>query len=188
MTRLLVPRELLEEAEEAARSASATLVMGDPLDRATTLGPIVSSAQFDQVRSFIDRGVEEGARLVGDDLALPTTGYFVPPTVFTDVTEEMTIAQEEIFGPVLCLMPYDDVEQAIRIANGTKYGLSGSVWAATDEEAIAVARRLETGQVRINGHSPSYSAPFGGVKQSGIGRELGVTGLDEYLEWKVLFV
>jgi acyl-CoA reductase-like NAD-dependent aldehyde dehydrogenase len=151
------------------------------------LGPLVSDAQRERVRGYIRRGVEEGARVVVGGEEAPEgqdSGYFVQPTVFSDVTPDMTIAQEEIFGPVLAIMPYDSEEDAVRIANDTVYGLAGGVWSGSAERAQAVARRLRTGQIEINGAAFNPLAPFGGYKQSGHGRELGTFGLEEFLETK----
>ncbi|MER6124995.1 aldehyde dehydrogenase family protein, partial [Streptomyces sp. NPDC001795] len=178
-TRMLVHRDHYDEAVELAAAAAAKY--GD------RIGPLVSAKQQARVRSYIDKGVAEGARLVAGGPESPyERGYFVQPTVFADVTPQMTIAQEEIFGPVLSILPYEDEEDALRIANGTVYGLAGAVWAGDDTEAVAFARRLETGQVDINGGRFNPLAPFGGYKQSGVGRELGAHGLAEYLQTKSL--
>jgi acyl-CoA reductase-like NAD-dependent aldehyde dehydrogenase len=189
LTRMLVPRSKLAEAEELARTAAETFTPGDPFDPATRLGPLVSAIQRERVRSYIDKGVGEGAVLVTGGAEAPEgleAGFFVRPTVFSGVTRDMTIAREEIFGPVLVLMPYDSEEEAIEIANDTEYGLAGGVWAADPERAKAVARRLRTGQVEINGGNFNPMAPFGGYKQSGNGREFGDYGLDEFLETKAM--
>ncbi len=189
LTRMLVPRAKLAEAEELARAAAEAFTTGDPFDPATRLGPLVSEAQRDRVRNYIDKGLGEGATLVTGGAEPPEgldRGYFVRPTVFSSVTGEMTIAREEIFGPVLVLMPYDSEEEAIALANDTDYGLAGGVWSADPEHAKAVARRLRTGQVEVNGGGFNPMAPFGGYKQSGNGRELGTFGLEEYLEVKAL--
>ena len=149
----------------------------------------MSEAQRERVRGYIRQGVEEGARLVAGGEEPPEgvdSGYFVRPTVFSDVTPEMTIAQEEIFGPVLAIMPYDDEEDAVRIANDTVYGLAGGVWSADEDRAKRIARRIRTGQVEINGGAFNPLAPFGGYKQSGHGRELGRFGLEEFLETKAI--
>ncbi|CAK7282134.1 aldehyde dehydrogenase family protein [Streptomyces misionensis] len=176
-TRMLVHRDRYAQAVELAGAAAAKY--GD------RIGPVVSARQRDRVRGYIEKGVAEGARLiVGGPESPREKGYFVSPTVFADVTPEMTIAQEEIFGPVLCVLPYADEEEALRIANGTVYGLAGAVWAGDEAEAVAFARRMETGQVDINGGRFNPLAPFGGYKQSGVGRELGSHGLDEYLQTK----
>jgi aldehyde dehydrogenase (NAD+) len=189
LTRMLVPRELLGEAEAIAAAVAEKTRVGDPFDPETKLGPVVSEAQRERVRGYIRKGVEEGAKLVAGGEEPPEgaeRGYFVRPTVFSDVTPEMTIAQEEIFGPVLAIMPYEDEEDAIRIANDTIYGLAGGVWSGDPERARRVARRLRTGQVEINGGTFNPLAPFGGFKQSGHGRELGPYGLLEFLEVKAL--
>ncbi len=188
-TRMLVPRSKHDEAVRLAKAAAETFTLGNPLDPATRLGPLVSSRQQERVRSYIRKGVEEGATLVtgGPDQpeGLPK-GYFVKPTVFANVRTTMTIAQEEIFGPVLCILPYDDEEDAIHLANDTVYGLAGGVWSADVERAKRVARRMRTGQVDINGGNFNPMAPFGGYKQSGHGRELGRFGFEEFLEVKSL--
>ncbi|MER6331768.1 aldehyde dehydrogenase family protein [Streptomyces sp. NPDC001034] len=176
-TRMLVHRDRYEEAVSLA--AAAAEKYGD------RIGPLVNAKQQERVRGYIEKGVAEGARLVAGGPGAPREkGYFVSPTVFADVTPEMTIAQEEIFGPVLSLLPYDDEDDALRIANGTVYGLAGAVWAGDEDEAVAFARRMDTGQVDINGGRFNPLAPFGGYKQSGVGRELGSHGLDEYLQTK----
>ncbi|MEU9037113.1 aldehyde dehydrogenase family protein [Streptomyces sp. NPDC048352] len=187
LTRMLVHRDQHEEAVALAAAAVATYPSGDPRDRGTRLGPVVNATQRDRVRSYIGKGVAEGARLVAGGPDAPhERGYFVAPTVFADVTPDMTIAQEEIFGPVLAILPYEDQDDALRIANGTVYGLGGAVWAADEETAVAFARRMDTGQVDINGGRFNVLAPFGGYKQSGVGRELGAHGLGEYLQTKSL--
>lgn len=178
-TRMLVHREQYDEAVELAAAAAAKY--GD------RIGPVVNARQRDRVRGYIEKGVAEGARLVAGGPGAPREkGYWVSPTVFADVTPEMTIAQEEIFGPVLSVLRYDDEEDALRIANGTVYGLAGAVWAGDEAEAVAFARRMDTGQVDINGGRFNPLAPFGGYKQSGVGRELGAHGLTEYLQTKSL--
>ncbi|MFG3124614.1 aldehyde dehydrogenase family protein [Streptomyces sp. NPDC048201] len=178
-TRMLVHRDRYEEAVGLAAAAAAKY--GD------RIGPVVNAKQHARVRGYIERGVAEGARLVaGGTETLQDKGYFVSPTVFADVSSEMTIAQEEIFGPVLCVLAYEDEEDALRIADGTVYGLAGAVWAGDAEEAAAFARRMHTGQVDINGGRFNPLAPFGGYKQSGVGRELGTHGLAEYLQTKSL--
>ncbi|MEV0198049.1 aldehyde dehydrogenase family protein [Nonomuraea sp. NPDC050691] len=186
-TRMIVHRDQYDEAVGLAVEAARTYTVGDPFDDATRLGPLVSAAQRDRVIRYINRGQEEGARLVtgGTDRPLPR-GYYVEPTVFAGVEPGMAIEQEEIFGPVLSVIPYTTEDQAVRIADGTPYGLSGAVWAGTEERAVAVARRLRTGQVTINGGRFNPGAPFGGYKQSGLGRELGEAGLEEYFELKSL--
>ncbi|HXW80015.1 MAG TPA: aldehyde dehydrogenase family protein, partial [Acidimicrobiales bacterium] len=186
-TRLLVQEDLLYEAAEIAADAANGYILGDPKDPSTTLGPVVNASQYDRVLGFIRSGIDEGATLVCGGQSRPEgldRGYFVRATVFVDVSPGMTIAQQEIFGPVLSILGYRDEDDAVQIANGTQYGLSGAVWAATDEEAVRVARRLRTGQVQINSGVFNGSAPFGGFKKSGIGREGGVFGLLEYSEVK----
>ena len=189
LTRLIVPREKLVEVEELAKAAAESQKLGDPALDETGLGPIVSEVQYQRVTGYIKRGLEEGARLVTGGLQRPAgldEGFFVAPTVFSSVTPESTIAQEEIFGPVLVVIPYDTEEEAVAIANGTQYGLSGGVWSGDPARAERVAKRLRTGQVKINGGAFNPIAPFGGYKHSGIGRELGPLGLEEYLETKAL--
>jgi aldehyde dehydrogenase (NAD+) len=186
-TRMLVPREKLAEAEVIAAAAAEKQKPGDPFDPSTRLGPLVSEAQRERVRGYIEKGSEEGAKLVTGGAEPPEgldRGYFVRPTVFSEVNREMTIAQEEIFGPVLSIIPYDTEEEAAEIANSTIYGLDGGVWSADPERAKAMARRMRTGQVQINGATFNPVAPFGGYKQSGHGRELGRFGIEEFLEVK----
>ncbi|MFE6758444.1 aldehyde dehydrogenase family protein [Streptomyces sp. NPDC057684] len=178
-TRMLVHTSQYDEA--VALAAEAAAKYGD------RIGPLVNAKQHTRVRGYIEKGVAEGARLVAGGPEAPCEqGYFVSPTVFADVTPEMTIAQEEIFGPVVSIIRYEDEDEALRIANGTVYGLAGAVWAADDAEAVAFARRMDTGQVDINGGRFNPLAPFGGYKQSGVGRELGAHGLSEYLQTKSL--
>jgi aldehyde dehydrogenase (NAD+) len=182
-TRMLVHRDRYDEAVELAVAAAAKYVPGE------RLGPLVSAAQRDRVRGYIERGLAEGARLATGGPQPPEgleRGYWVRPTVLADVTPGMVVAQEEIFGPVLTMLRYEDEEDALRIANGTVYGLAGAVWAADEAEAVAFARRMETGQVDINGGRFNPLAPFGGYRQSGVGRELGAHGLAEYLQTKSL--
>jgi acyl-CoA reductase-like NAD-dependent aldehyde dehydrogenase len=189
LTRMLVPRERLAEVEELASAAAAGFTPGDPLDPGTRLGPLVSANQRERVRGFIAKGEAEGAKLLTGGAEPPEgldRGYFVRPTVFSEVTPEMTIAREEIFGPVLVIMPFDDEDDAVRIANATEYGLAGGVWAGDEERAIAVAKRLRTGQIEINGGAFNPAAPFGGYGQSGHGRENGRFGLEEMLQIKSL--
>ncbi|MFG3323008.1 aldehyde dehydrogenase family protein [Streptomyces sp. NPDC048171] len=178
-TRMLVHRDQYDEAVELAAQAAAKY--GD------RIGPVVNAKQQERVRGYIEKGVAEGARIVaGGPETSHEQGYYVSPTVLADVTEDMTVAQEEIFGPVLSVLRYEDEEDALRIANGTVYGLAGAVWAGDEAEAVAFARRMETGQVDINGGRFNPLAPFGGYKQSGVGRELGAHGLTEYLQTKSL--
>jgi aldehyde dehydrogenase (NAD+) len=180
-TRMLVPADRYEEAVELAAAAAAKY--GD------RIGPLVNAKQQARVRGYIEKGVAEGARLVAGGAEAPEgkdKGFHVSPTVFADVTPGMTIAQEEIFGPVLSVLKYEDEDEAVRIANGTVYGLAGAVWAGDEAEAVAFARRLDTGQVDINGGRFNPLAPFGGYKHSGVGRELGAHGLTEFLQTKSL--
>ncbi|MEV0093073.1 aldehyde dehydrogenase family protein [Streptomyces sp. NPDC050738] len=180
-TRMLVHADQYEEAVELAKTAVAKYTPGE------RVGPLVNAKQQARVRGYIEKGIEEGARLVAGGPEAPLAiGYYVSPTVFADVTPEMTIAQEEIFGPVVSILKYEDEDDALRIANGTVYGLAGAVWAAEPAEAVAFARRMDTGQVDINGGRFNPLAPFGGYKQSGVGRELGSHGLAEYLQTKSL--
>jgi acyl-CoA reductase-like NAD-dependent aldehyde dehydrogenase len=189
LTRMLVPRASLEAAGQIAAAAVAQTPVGDPMDPQTALGPLVSETQRERVRSYIEKGVAEGATLVAGGAEPPEgleTGYYVRPTVFSGVTPDMTIAREEIFGPVLAIMPYDDEEDAIAKANDSDYGLAGGVWSGDEERAKRVARRIRTGQVEINGAAFNPLAPFGGYKQSGHGRELGPHGILEFLTMKSL--
>ncbi|MFI5036762.1 MAG: aldehyde dehydrogenase family protein [Acidimicrobiales bacterium] len=187
LTRMVVPRSRLAEVEDLAVATAASLAPDDPITGASFLGPLVSETQRQRVRSYITRGIEEGARIICGGVTPPEgleRGFYVQPTIFSDVRRDMTIAQEEIFGPVLSIIPYDSEEEAVAIANDSTYGLAGGVWAATDEKAFEVARKIRTGQVEINGGAWNNVAPFGGYKQSGIGRELGEFGFEEYLEVK----
>ncbi len=187
LTRMLVPRAKLAEVEQLAADAAAGFAPGDPFEEGKLLGPLVSSVQRDRVRGYINKGIEEGAKLVTGGADAPEgldKGFYVQPTVFSEVTPDMTIAKEEIFGPVLSIIPYDTEEEAIEIANGTPYGLAGAVWSGDSARAESVARQMRTGQVDINGGQFNPSAPFGGYKQSGIGRERGKYGLEEYVETK----
>ena len=189
LTRMLVPRARLAEAEQIAAAVAEHFKPGDPFVKGTTLGPLVSETQRQRVRGYIEKGSAEGAKLVTGGAEAPEdlpSGYFVRPTVFSEVTPEMTIAQEEIFGPVLAIMPYEDEDDAVRIANDSVYGLAGGVWSGDEERAKRVARRIRTGQVEINGGAFNPLAPFGGYKQSGHGRELGHFGLEEFLQVKSL--
>jgi len=185
-TRMLVPRARQQEAMDLAAAAVNGLKIGDPMDEGTRQGPLISAAQRERVEGYIAKGRSEGAKLIagGGRPAAFSKGYFVEPAVFADVKSRMTIAQEEIFGPVLSILPYDSEAQAVEIANDTIYGLAGGVWSADPERAMNVARKMRTGQVDINGGRYNPLAPFGGYKQSGIGRELGVFGLEEYLQVK----
>ena len=187
LTRLLVPEARYHEAAALAVEFAASYLPGDPFSEKTRLGPLVSAAQRERVHHFMRQGVLDGAELLtgGADSPLGADcGYFVQPTVFGQVTAEMTIAREEIFGPVLSIITYKDLDQAIRIANGTDYGLAAAVWSSDQAKALHVAGRLRAGQVDINGAPFNHLAPFGGFKQSGRGRELGKYGMEEFLELK----
>jgi acyl-CoA reductase-like NAD-dependent aldehyde dehydrogenase len=189
LTRLLVPQADQERAVAVAVDTALKLGLGDPLDESTRLGPLASQAQLERVRGYIRQGIAEGARLVTGGAESPQgldRGYFVAATVFADVRPEMTIAQEEIFGPVLSVIPYRDETEALEIANGTRYGLAGAVWSGDQDRAVAFARRLQAGTIEVNGGAFNLSAPFGGVKQSGHGREFGRYGLAEFLVAKSL--
>ncbi|MFF0868234.1 aldehyde dehydrogenase family protein [Nonomuraea sp. NPDC003560] len=184
-TRMIVHRDQYDDAVRLAVEATRKYTVGDPFDEGTRVGPLVSAAQRDRVVRYINRGQEEGARLVAGGTERPRErGFYVEPTVFAAVEPGMTIEQEEIFGPVLALIPYTSEGQAVEIANDTRYGLAGAVWSGSQERAVAVARRLRTGQVVVNGGQFNPLAPFGGYKQSGVGREMGEFGLEEYLEIK----
>jgi aldehyde dehydrogenase (NAD+) len=188
-TRLLVPRARLDAARTIAKAAAESFTVGSAFADGVKLGPLVSALQRDRVLGYIRRGIEEGSELVTGGADAPAgagNGYFVKPTVFVVADSKATLAQEEVFGPVLAIIPYDTEEDAIRIANDSIYGLSGAVWAGSDERAMKVARRLRTGQVDLNGGRWNPLAPFGGYKQSGRGRENGVYGLEEFLEYKAM--
>lgn len=189
-TRLLIPAARYDEAARIAVDAAQAYRPGDPMAAETTLGPLASKMQQDRVRDYIAKGIAEGCEVLTGGTDLPAgvnpAGYYVAPTVFGRVSPESTIAQEEIFGPVLSIITYADEDDAIRIANGTVYGLAGGVWSASDDHAERVARRLRTGQVAINGGPFNLYAPFGGYKQSGNGRELGRYGLEDFLEYKAM--
>jgi aldehyde dehydrogenase (NAD+) len=189
-TRMLVPQSLMNAATVAARHAAEATRVGDPFAEGTVIGPLASKAQFEKVQRLINTGIDEGATLVSGGPGRPdafTKGYFVKPTVFSDVRNDMTIAREEIFGPVLCIVPYKNEEDAIRIANDTPYGLSGYVTSRDPERARRVARRIRAGNVHINGARVDFAGCFGGYKQSGNGREWSVAGLEEFLELKAFF-
>jgi len=190
LTRMLVPDSLYQEAARIAAEVAKSFTVGDPLAETTRLGPLSSQAQLERVRGFIRKGLQEGAELLagGADApeGVPPGGYYVKPTVFGKVKNDMTIAREEIFGPVLSIIAYRDEEDAVRIANDTVYGLAGAVWSRDEARAQRVARRIRAGQVDVNGGAFNMNAPFGGFKQSGHGREAGVYGLEEFLEYKSL--
>ncbi|MCA2292785.1 aldehyde dehydrogenase family protein [Mycobacterium avium] len=188
-TRMVVPRERLAEVEDLVRARLATYTLGDPLDPATTMGPLATSAQRQKVWDYVNLGISEGASLIYGGAQPPTDvppGYFVTPTAFSDVRRDMRIAREEIFGPVLSILPYDTEDDAVDIANDSQYGLAGAVWSADRKRALSVAKRLRTGAVDINGSFFNMLAPFGGYKQSGNGRELGHHGLAEFYELKAV--
>ena len=184
-SRMLIPKSRKDEALAAARAAAEQVTVGD-LNDSSAIGPVASKAQFDKIQGLLQKGIDEGATVVAGGPGRPEgldTGYYVKPTVFADVTNDMTIAREEIFGPVLCMIEYDDVDHAVEIANDTEYGLAGYVAAADLEAARAVARRIRAGQIAIN-HAFDLNTPFGGYKRSGNGREWSEYGFDEYLEIK----
>ena len=188
-SRLLVPADRLKEAETIARRVAESIKVGDPLDSSTQMGPLANGAHFAKVQGMIETGIGEGAKLVCGGPGRPEglkQGYYTQPTIFSEVNNQMTIAREEIFGPVLCILPYNDEEEAIQIANDTPYGLSGYVTAGDIARARQVARRLRTGNVHVNGAGPDPAAPFGGYKQSGVGREWGRHGFEEFLEVKAV--
>jgi len=190
LTRMLVPDSLYQEAARIAAEVAKGFTVGDPLAETTRLGPLSSQAQLERVRGYIRKGLQEGAELLAGGAeppeGVPPGGYYVKPTVFGRVRNDMSIAREEIFGPVLSIIPYQDEEDAVRIANDTVYGLAGAVWSRDDARAQRVARRIRAGQVDVNGGAFNMNAPFGGFKQSGHGREAGVYGLEEFLEYKSL--
>jgi aldehyde dehydrogenase (NAD+) len=189
-TRILVHRDGSDELCRHLILAAEALVVGDPTDPQTDIGPLVSRTQFERVQRYIESGLAEGARLLTGGPGRPdghSRGYYVKPTIFAEVQPEMTIAREEIFGPVLSVLTCGDVDEAIRLANDTPYGLGGYVFAASDNEALGVARRIRAGRISINGAPSRTGAPMGGYKQSGNGREMGKFGLEEYLETKAIF-
>jgi aldehyde dehydrogenase (NAD+) len=191
LSRMLVPRSQLARAEELAKHKAESYILGDPFDPATTLGPVASAVQRDRVANYIRTGTKEGAKLITGGPDAPEgleTGYYVRPTVFSDVDNDMTIAREEIFGPVMTIIPYDTEEEAIAIANDSPYGLAAGVWAGDDDHALRVARQLRVGRVRVNGGLLNRLAPHGGYKQSGLGREWGRYGVEEFLEVKSLLL
>jgi aldehyde dehydrogenase (NAD+) len=189
-TRMLIPRSKMAAAVTAAKQAADATKVGDPSAEETGIGPLANKAQFDKVQRLIQKGIDEGAKLVAGGPGRPegfAKGYFVKPTVFADVDNGMTIAREEIFGPVLCMIPYEDEEDAVRIANDSLYGLSGFVTAGNLERAHRIAKRIRAGNVHINGARVDFAGCFGGYKQSGNGREWGEAGLEEFLELKTIF-
>ena len=186
-TRMLVPASKQAEVVELLKAGTAKYTVGGPFEEGTRIGPLANANQLKRVRSYIEQAIEEGATLVaGGAEPVRDTGYFVAPTVFADVRPDSTLGQEEVFGPVLAVIPYSSEDEAVEIANGTAYGLSGGVFSADQDRAVAVARRLRTGMVDVNGGRFNPLAPFGGYKQSGNGRELGAYGLEEFLEVKSL--
>ena len=187
---MLVPRDRHADAIRIAADVASNTVAGDPTDAATTIGPVVSEVQWNRIQELIQAGIDEGATLVAGGTGRPEgidAGFYVKPTVFADVTNDMRIAREEIFGPVLCILPYDSEDEAIAMANDTPYGLSGYVSSGDLDHARRVAAKLRTGMVHINGASLDAQAPFGGYKQSGNGREWGPHGIDEFLEVKSVY-
>jgi aldehyde dehydrogenase (NAD+) len=188
LTRLLVPRASLGVAEDAVLAEVAKLELGDPLVPGPHLGPLISGAQKRRVTELISSGIQEGARILagGPDTELPARGHYVAPTVFSDVAPEMEIAQVEIFGPVLSILPYDSAEEAVDIANRSEYGLTAAVWAGSTADGVAIARQLRAGMVGVNGGRINIRAPFGGYKHSGHGREFGTEGISEFLETKAV--
>ena len=188
-TRMLVPKTKLAEVEAIARRVAESVVTGDPASEKTNLGPLVSKLQFDRVEGYIAKGIAEGAKVVIGGSGRPeglTKGYFVKPTIFSNVHNDMTIAREEIFGPVLCILPYDNEEQAVQIANDTPYGLAAYVWSKDNLHARRIGARIRAGQVTLNGAQGGMNTPFGGFKMSGNGREWGEHGLRDYLEVKAV--
>jgi betaine-aldehyde dehydrogenase len=186
-TRILAGRDRYDEVVDALGEMFGNLVVGDPHDFATEVGPMMAQRQMERVEKYIALGQEEGARVVVGGNGRPDgldTGWYVRPTLFADVTNDMRVAQEEIFGPVLVVIPYDDVDDAVRIANDSEYGLAGSVWTTDPEAGLDVARRVRTGTLGINGYAMDFMAPFGGYRNSGMGREFGPEGMDQYVEMK----
>jgi aldehyde dehydrogenase (NAD+) len=189
-TRMLVPRSKMAETAVVAKQVAEATKAGDPFTKSTDIGPLASKAQFEKVQHLIKKGIEEGAELISGGPGRPdgmSKGYFVKPTVFANVRNDMTIAREEVFGPVLAIIPYEDEDDAVRIANDTPYGLSGYVASGDIERARRVAKRIRSGNVHINGARPDFAGCFGGYKQSGNGREWGEAGLEEFLELKAVF-
>jgi aldehyde dehydrogenase (NAD+) len=186
---MLVPAARLAEVESLAQAVAAGVVVGDPKSPQTNVGPVVSKLQFERVEGYIAKGIAEGAKLIVGGVGRPDgleKGYFVKPTIFSGVNNQMTIAREEIFGPVLCILPYETEEQAIQIANDTPYGLAAYVWSKDNARARRVGSRIRAGQVAINGASGDMQTPFGGFKMSGNGREYGAHGLRDFLEIKAV--
>lgn len=191
LTRLVVPERLVDEAAGMAAAIANSQILGDPLDEATTMGPLVSATQRERVRHYIRHGIQEGAQLILGGADAPeglNHGYFVAPTIFSHVATDMQIAQEEIFGPVLCVLGHSGSDHAVAIANGTRYGLAGSVWGTDASEALRVGRAIRAGTVSVNGGAFNPRAPYGGLRQSGLGRELGRWGMDEFTEPRAISV
>lgn len=186
-SRLLVPRDEKEQIEKLIVEMTKDYKFGDPSDPDTIIGPVASKQQFDKISYYINKGIEEGAKLILGGVPKKSKGYYIGPTVFTDVKNDMEIAQNEIFGPVLSIIPYDTVEEAIEIANDSVYGLSGGVF-GPEKEALDVAKQIRTGTIVINNGAQLHKAPFGGYKHSGVGREGGKYGLEEFLEIKTMFI
>jgi aldehyde dehydrogenase (NAD+) len=189
-TRMFVPRAKQDQAIGIAKAAAEKVKVGDPFADGTTIGPVVSEVQFNKIQGLIKKGIDEGATLVTGGLGRPeglNRGYYVRPTIFANVTNDMTIAREEIFGPVLAVIPFDDDEDALRICNDSDYGLGGAIFTGDADRGLALARRVQSGSVGVNHYALPIDAPFGGVKQSGIGRELGPEGLAAYLETKAIY-
>jgi aldehyde dehydrogenase (NAD+) len=187
-TRMLVPAARMDEAAAIAAETAANIVVGDPRESTSNIGPVVSETQYGRIQQLIEKGIGEGATVQVGGPGKPEgleTGYYVRPTVFSHVTNDMTIAREEIFGPVMVMIGYEDDDDAVRIANDTNYGLSGYI-SGSDERAKAMARRIRTGNVHLNGAGPDFNAPFGGYRQSGNGREWGALGFEEFLETKAI--
>ena len=190
-TRVLAPRSRYEEIVGEAAKLVESLTIGDPSDPNTFVGPMVRADQQQRVRSYIELGSKEGARLVAGGLDIPKgleDGFYVRPTIFADVDNQMRIAQEEIFGPVLVIIPYENEEEAVRIANDSPFGLAGGIWTSDKEHGLAVARRIRTGMMTVNAAQAGFDAPFGGFKASGIGREFGSIGLSQYVEYKTITI
>ena len=188
-TRMLVPASKLAEVEAIAKRVAETVITGDPMSEKTNLGPVVSKLQFERVEGYIAKGIAEGAKVIIGGVGRPDgleKGYFVKPTIFSNVNNQMTIAREEIFGPVLCILPYDNEEQAVEIANDTPYGLAAYVWSQDNLRARRIGGRIRAGQVTLNGASGTMNTPFGGFKMSGNGREYGEFGLRDFLEVKAV--
>jgi aldehyde dehydrogenase (NAD+) len=188
-SRMFVPKAKHDQAAQIAKATAEKVKVGDPFAEGTTMGPVVSEAQYNKIQGLIQKGIEEGATLVTGGLGRPeglNRGYYVRPTIFANVTNDMTIAREEIFGPVLAILPYNTEEEAIKMANDTVYGLSGYVQSGDIDHARKVASQLRTGNVHLNGAGVDLNAPFGGYKQSGTGREWGEFGFEEFLEVKAV--